>query len=300
MSEKKVTEQKEKYVVFHVQGGLGKNIAATALLKDLKSTYSDRKLICVVAYPEVFLNNPYADKVYFHGNTPYFYENYIENKDTLVFRHEPYHQTGHINKSKHLIENWCDLLGIKYTEQQPEIHVNMAQKMTTGLWLREKPILLLQTNGGPLTGQTYGYSWTRDMPYDVALEIANKHRDTHHIIQICRPDSQAIPGVEVASQPLSNMELFALVIASDKRVLIDSCLQHAAAAFNKPSTVIWVGTSPTVFGYKLHNNVVANVPPKTTKMINAYLFDYSFDGNLHECPYLDVKEMFDVNTIKKI
>jgi hypothetical protein len=100
----------------------------------------------------------------------------------------------------------------------------MAQKMTTGLWLREKPILLLQTNGGPLEGQTYGYSWTRDMPYDVALEIANKHRNTHHIIQICRPDSQAIPGAEVASQPLSNMELFALVIASDKRVLIDSCL----------------------------------------------------------------------------
>lgn len=27
MSDKKVTEQKEKYVVFHVQGGLGKNIA---------------------------------------------------------------------------------------------------------------------------------------------------------------------------------------------------------------------------------------------------------------------------------
>ena len=78
----------------------------------------------------------------------------IENKDVIVFKHEPYDQTGHITKKKHLIENWCDLLGIKFTNQQPEIHVNYIQKMTTGLWLREKPILLLQTNGGPLTGQT--------------------------------------------------------------------------------------------------------------------------------------------------
>jgi hypothetical protein len=26
--------------------------------------------------------------------------------------HEPYNQTGHITKQKHLLENWCDLLGI--------------------------------------------------------------------------------------------------------------------------------------------------------------------------------------------
>jgi hypothetical protein len=35
------------------------------------------------------------------------------------------------------------------------------------------------------------------------------------------------------------MELFGLVAASEKRFLIDSCLQHAAAALNLPSTVFW-------------------------------------------------------------
>ena len=44
------------------------------------------------------------------------------------------------------------------------------------------------------------------------------------------------------------MELFALLVESKKRILIESCLQHAAAAFKLPSTVLWIGTSPIVFG----------------------------------------------------
>ena len=43
-----------KYVVWHIQGGLGKNVAATSLPKTIKETYSDRKLIIVASYPEVF------------------------------------------------------------------------------------------------------------------------------------------------------------------------------------------------------------------------------------------------------
>jgi uncharacterized phage-like protein YoqJ len=45
----------EKYIVWHIQGGLGKNIAATALISDVKKKYSDRKLIMVVSWPDVFL-----------------------------------------------------------------------------------------------------------------------------------------------------------------------------------------------------------------------------------------------------
>ena len=46
----------EKYSIFHVEGGLGKHIAATAVAKTIKNNYPDRKLIVVCAYPEVFLN----------------------------------------------------------------------------------------------------------------------------------------------------------------------------------------------------------------------------------------------------
>jgi len=287
----------EKYFIWHIQGGLGKNIAATALCQNIKEAYPDRKLIMVVSYPEAFLNNPYIDRVYNLGQAPYFYEDYIEGKDVIICKHEPYHQTGHITMTKHLIENWCDLLGIKYTEQQPSVPVNFVQRQLIGLWQRQKPTIVIQTGGGPTQGQKYSYSWTRDMPQDIAQAIVNKYRNQYHIFQVCRPDGYQLEGVERVDQQLSNIELFAILVNAQKRVLIDSCLQHAASAFRLPSTVLWIGTSPTVFGYKLHNNIVAKLPKKANQMIGSYLFDYQFENNLHECPYMELKDMFDIDRV---
>ena len=51
-------QKQDKNLIWHIQGGLGKNIAATALIGDIKKKYSDRKLILVVSHPEAFLSNP--------------------------------------------------------------------------------------------------------------------------------------------------------------------------------------------------------------------------------------------------
>lgn len=287
----------EKYFVWHIQGGLGKNIAATALCQSIKEVYPDRKLIMLVSYPEIFLNNPYIDRVFQLGQAPYFYQDYIEGKDVIISRHEPYHQTGHITMTKHLIENWCDILGIKYTEQQPSIYLNFVQKQMLGLWRRNKPTMVIQTNGGPGQGQKYSYSWTRDMPQDLAQAVVDKYRNQYHIFQVTRPDGYHLEGVERVDQQMSNIELFAILVEAKKRVLIDSCLQHAAASFKLPSTVLWVGTSPTVFGYKLHNNITANLPKRANQLIGSYLFDYQFENNVHECPYVELKDIFDINKV---
>ena len=289
----------DKYVIWHIQGGLGKNIAGTSLCADIKKKYANRKFIMVVSYPEAFLSNPMIDRVYALGQSPYFYEDYIQGKDVIIFRHEPYNQTDHITKKKHLINNWCDLMGIEYKQQQPVLFPNYTQRMTTGLWQRPKPIMVIQTGGGPMQGQKFSYSWTRDMPIEVAQEIVNRFSQKYHIIQVTRPDGYQLQGVEVVSQLLSNMELFSLLVASEKRVLIDSCLQHAAAALKLKSTVMWVGTSPTVFGYNMHKNLVAKLPKKANQLIGSYLFDYQFENNMHECPYIDVKDMFNIEEVIK-
>ena len=289
----------EKYIIWHIQGGLGKNIAATALCNDLKQQYKDRKLIMVVSYPEAFLSNPVVDRVYALGQSPYFYQDYIEGKDIVLFRHEPYNQTAHVTKKQHLIHNWCDLLGIEYKNQQPVLFPNYPQRMTTGIWQRPKPVMVIQTGGGPMQGQKFSYSWTRDMPIEVAQEIINKYSQQYHIIQVTRPDGYQLPGAERIDGALSNMELFSLLVRSQKRVLIDSCLQHAAAALKLQSTVLWVGTSPTVFGYNSHKNIIAKLPKKANQLIGSYLFDYQFENNMHECPYMDVKDMFNIEEIFK-
>lgn len=287
-----------KYVVWHIEGGLGKNVAATALINNVKRKYSDRKLILVVSYPEVFLNHPDIHRVYRVGMTSYFYDDYIKDKDTIVFKHEPYFQSDHIMKKKHLIENWCDLLGIRYESQQPILYPNMIQKEFQHSWRRDRPVMILHTNGGLLTQQNI-YSWTRDLPLGLVQNIVNKYQSRYHIIQVGRTPEHAIPGIEFINQPLSNYELFSMLQLSEKRVLIDSCLQHAAAALKLKSTVLWVGTSPKNFGYDLHTNVVAKPPKGNVKMVDSYLFDYSFEGIIHECPYNDMSEMFDMNDIYK-
>ena len=287
----------EKYFIWHIQGGLGKNIAGTALIKDIKAKYPDRKLIMVTSWPEVFLNNPDVDRILQLGQSPYFYEDYIEGKDVIISKHEPYNQSDHITKKKHLVHNWCDLMDIEYKKQLPVILPNYPQGMLLGLWERPKPIMVIQTGGGPMEGQRYSYSWTRDMPLEVAQEIVKKYYQQYHIIQVTRPDGYPLDNVERLDQKMSNMELFSLLVKAEKLVLIDSCLQHAAAALNKKSTVLWVGTSPKVFGYKMHTNLEANLPKRANQLIGSYTFDFQFENNIHECPYMDVKQIFDVNTI---
>ena len=82
---------------------------------------------------------------------------------------------------------------------------------------------------------------------------------------------------------------------SERRILIDSCLQHAAAALGLKSTVLWVSTSPGVFGYPLHDNIKGEIP-EGVKLPDSYLFDYNFHGLNHECPITDLN-IFDIPTI---
>jgi len=285
----------EKYSIFHLEGGLGKHVVATAVAECIKNNHPDRKLIIVCAYPEVFLNLEFTYRVYRIGNTPYFYNSYIKNKDTLIFKHEPYFTTEHIVKRKPLIQNWCKLYKLKYSEEEPQIVFNVMQKaIGDKKWRREKPIMVMQTNGGILGGDSLPHSWTRDLPYNNSLEISQHFKNDFHIIQICKHEDNALPGVEVVKEPMSNMELFSLLTFSTKRLLIDSCLQHAAYAMGLKSTVCWIGTSPSIFGYDFHDNITATLPDN--KLPDSYLFDYSFDGKIHECPFIE-DQIFHSNDI---
>jgi len=288
----------EKYYIWRIDGGLGKNVAATALVDTVKKTYPDRKLIIVASHPQIFLNHPNVDRVY-SGHTPYFYENYVENKDIIVCNQEPYNQTGHITRQKHLLENWCDLLGIKYENQTPKLYFNYAQKKAYAQGSSPKPILLLHTGGGP-TNDTVAYNWTRDIPIEFAQEIVKKYQNEYNIVQVTRPNGYKLDGVTVVDKNVTNLNLFSLLKSSSKRILIDSCLQHAATALKLPSTVLWIGTKPELFGYKEHKNIIADLPQKANQLVDSFLFDYHFQQNEYQCPYREVDEIFSLETLNKL
>ena len=292
---------KNKYFIWFISGGLGKNVSATALVKSIKTTHPDRKLIVVCSWPQVFLNNPNIDRVYSMDRTPHFYEDYIENKDIIVCNQEPYNQTGHITKQQHILKSWCELLGIEYNNQQPQLFFNYAEQKRYQHQPSPKPVLLIHTSGGP-TNDEAEYNWTRDIPMEFASSIVDKYSATHNIIQITRPKGYKLlhPSVKIIDTPMTNLNLFSLLKNSDKRILIDSCLQHASVAMGLPSTVLWVGTSPILFGYKQHLNIVAKLPKRASQLVDSDLFDYQFDSHDFQCPYMEVKEIFSEETLNQI
>ena len=99
--------------VFHIEGGIGKNIAATAVVAAYKKAKPKRKIIVVSAWAEVWMNNPDVERFYVIGRTPYFYKDIIQGKDVEVYSADPYRTTNHITKKTHLVETWCDMVGVK-------------------------------------------------------------------------------------------------------------------------------------------------------------------------------------------
>lgn len=285
---------KKKYSIFHIEGGLGKNIMATAVAQCIKNNYPNRELIVVGSYPEIFLNLKFVDRVYRIGNTPYFYQNYIENTDNLIFRSEPYFTTSYINQTSHLIKSWCDLFQLEYNGETPQLIFNRAQESEAiNGWSRDKPIMVIQTNGGP-SSQNVTNAWTRDMPPLIAQEVAQHYNQDYHIIQVTRDNTFTIPGAEVVTGIESSMMFLSLLKFSKKRFLIDSSLQHAAQALNLKSTVLWIGNSPNVLGYDLHDNITSSLPSMI--LPDSYMGKYDIGGRLHECPIQDEK-LFNIEDI---
>jgi len=293
---------KEIYSIFHVQGGLGKHIAATAVAKCIKNNYPDRKLIVVCVYQDVFINLPFVDRVYQLGNTSYFYQNYIENKDSLIFHNEPYFTTDHIHKKLPLIQTWCKMYQLEYKGETPEVIFNSLQKkISKDIWVKNnKPVMVIHTNGGLIAPNAKPYMWARDMPFDIAQQIVDKYHKKYTIYQATKNNSEklvnATPVQWDETTQLSTIEYLSLIVHSKKRILIDSCLQHAAAALNLPSVVLWNGTSPKVFGYDIHNNIETE-KPHNFKLPGSYLFDFDFMGVEHEYPFNEREDIFDIDQI---
>ena len=291
-----------KYSIFHVQGGIGKHVAATAIAQVIKNNHPDRKLIVVCAYPDIFTNLNFVDRVYQIGATSYFYQNYVHETDSLIFHHEPYYTTDHIHKKLPLIQNWAKMYGLEYKGEMPVVKFNKLQfDLSKRVWVKgSKPIMVIHTNGGMMTTDAKPYAWTRDMPESTAQALVDHYKKHYTIYQVTKLNSPKLKGANhifaTPQQALTTMELFSVLMHSEKRILIDSCMQHAAAAMKRPATVLWNGTSPKVFGYDMHTNISTKIPYEF-KLPGSYLFDFDFNGNEIEYPFTEEQELFNVDEI---
>ena len=288
-------------IIFAINGGIGKCIAATAVLKAIKTQYPDSTTIVFSQYPNIFKNNPNINITHKNeelGNA--VYELYIKDKKCKVFAIDPFHHNDFITEKAHLIETWCKINDIKYNGEQPEIFLSEGEKEYYGKIynpaIESKPLLVLHTNGGVIHPEVYpGYNWARDLPQDIIVKLIEEYRPHYNIIHIKRPDQQSYNDTLECSDTPRGVAY--MLMLSEKRVFIDSFAQHMCAALNLPSTVCWITTNPIVLGYDLHDNIFANPHAKEFTTTSKTFSQYELNEGILDIPWTDEEDVFDINKI---
>jgi len=290
-------------VIFHVEGGLGKHIMSTAILKVIAKQYPESKINVVCSYPEVFKHNPLVNNVTANGQHGPYYETYIKGKEDSVkiLFSDPYTHSDFILEQDHLFNIWAKQWGFTYNGETPQIYLTESEvEYFKPFYKTPKPILAIQPNGGP-SNLNYNYSWTRDIPEPTVLKIIEEFKNDYTIVHIKRENQKVYPDTLHA---LDNFRSIAILLQlASKRLLIDSFTQHLSAAFDLPSTVCWVTTKPECFGYEMHDNILANKFTLTPSFPNNLYQPFNLAQDVTSCPYKNLDEVFDVdkiiNSIKK-
>lgn len=285
------------YNIFHVEGGVGKNIMATAVVRNICKNFPENKTIVVAPYLDVFLHNPKIYRLFKTGNSPYFYDDYVKEKNPKIFRLEPYHSPGYLLKKEHLTESWCKIYGLKLDNRGPELYFNKMED-TNLLALKQKfsptkPIIIVQTNGGLGYGENHiNFHWFRDMPLGYYQKIINAYQDKFTFVHMRTNNQLPLNNVVYPNLP-SIRESLNLMRLSEGAICIDSLVQHTMAAYGKKSLVCWIGNSPNVFGYKIHTNIKSNFEFELENL-EGYLEPNHIGSEGYQCPSnYDPEKLFD-------
>jgi ADP-heptose:LPS heptosyltransferase len=282
-------------IIFDISGGLGKNILATAVLKAIKKNNKGANIIVTTSYPDVFINNPNVNRVVQHGTAMNLHKDFIEGKKAKIFIADPYLTSDYITESKHLIEIWCDLCNVPYDNEMPQLFLSAGEKKYFEPFYKlEKPIMVIQPHGGAFN-QPLKYSWTRDIAPNTVNQIIDYFKKDYSIIHVKRADQLEYANTIGALDGFRSIAV--LLMLSQKRLLIDSSVMHMATALNLPSVVTWMGTKPSIFGYKLHTNIIANNPDLNLNLDNPFFQKYALFEDISRCPYSDIDKIFNVEQI---
>ena len=277
-------------IIFDAVGGIGKNIAATVIVKLLKNKYPDSHLTVLSSYPEIFENNPNVNELdHINHRSGHFWRGLDYDK---ILVQDPYHHTDLITKKSHLIEVWAKIYDLDYNGEKPEMFFTDEEEQSFQ-FQGNKPIMVLHPNGGTET-ELYNYNWSRDLPEYIVNEVINKYKDEYDIYHI-KSSTQRITYSNTIVADYDIRTIAMLIMQSDKRLFIDSFAQHLATCLDKPSTVCWITTSPSEFGYEIHNNII-RAPYEIYQEFTCYE-GYNLIEPLALMPWTSNKKIFNLDQI---
>lgn len=263
-------EEKMRCVVF-IEGGTGKNVMATALMKDLKRKYT--RVYVVSPYWDIFKCCPDVDDAFPPGQ-PNLYISLIMDNDCEVLALEPYSDNYFIKKQCHLFNAWeriWDLQSIispaDLSDRKPSVEVGLMfpdiVKSAQGYAKKNPKFVIMQFNGGqsPVGQLQQNYNpkneaLKRNYPY--AQELVNLFHSKYPDTKIIHFGMENEPKLDNTERPV-HPYLYYRELAKYARgiICIDSCLQHFATGVNNNVVVIWGETRPEHFGYQCNKNICA-------------------------------------------
>lgn len=279
------------HILLGIEGGAGKNIAATGAVK--LASENGMKVDVITAWPQMWEGNPHVNKVYDWNRVEYFSE-LIKKYDRIVLD-DAYRNSSFLLEGLDLSATYNLIINGIAEHVKPELYITQAEHLYVQSLLGniEKPIMVVQTNGGV----SEGYAWPRDLKLEDAVEILNEFNEEYEIVHLRGKGQLEIGGIKHTGD-LTLRQCIAVLAMSEKRLLIDSIFQHAAAALELPSVVTWILTKPEQFGYELHTNILPNEPDlKNVDRIDVLI--KGLDADPARCPYSKDKKIIDTQKIIK-
>jgi hypothetical protein len=287
----------KKIIIFTINSEIEDHVIATAVCKGIKKKYNEWDLLVVSNFPEIFDNNPNVFINLHLENSSNLYSDYIKNNECLIFSQHPSQHLDFYKNNKSLIQMWFEVLGVPYDNETPEVYLSKVEKeYYFNLLSYDKPILVIQHSKNRKIQNIY--NWTEEFPPKLTQEIIDLYKEKYTIINIYIHNTIQYNGV-LNIEILNIKVLIALLMVSEKRIFCNGVMQHLAAALKRPSTVLWINSTPTVFGHDLHTNIQSNPYTKITSSFKPPLYtSYNSEEPLSSFPYNDFDEVFDLYKVR--
>lgn len=290
-------------ILFRTDGGLGKQLMATVVAKQIKDKFPSLPLHVQTSFPSAFGNLKFVDRIYGGLPSPDFYE---LHRDFDIMHTEAYTDFQYRMGNQHLVDVWCRKLNLDLPQSKIPIiklrqsEINTADAFFQNLRIDPKiPVVAFQYVGGtPYTEQNSALDptrvkQTRDLPFDTAVRLVKLLSEKGiMVLQIGLQTEKAIPGAIQLPHNLNNGKflnpryLMAILNKCQGGLFIDSSAMHIFAGLGKQNAVVlWGGTRPTNLGYSVNCNMSGKCEFIGCNRPETYLLDVSGDGMLWECPY---------------
>lgn len=289
-------------LLLYIQGGLGKVIMSTAVIRNFKEKHPEAEIITVSGYPEVFLNNPYVSRA-FSFNQPYLWRDYVSKSDVQINSAEPYHSQEWIKdtRQRHLIAIWSRMLDpeVRVKYHYPELYFSGAEvEELNRMIATEKPILVVQSTGGSDPG---AIDWTRNPPTEELDLYLGKYMESHFIVHLAQPNTPQLTSIHQRVDMLSRRQAMCLVYHSPKFVGIDSFGLHTRASLGvKSNTDIFLPLPGSVnkISYDIVNNIIPSEEVQKqieeAPLYHSTLFKHPIQSPPESCPVPAGQKWFEV------